>query len=103
MILISYNVKIIRTGSYIEIYEYGSPISSGYEKIEKTENTKAEKRNYDDSTEIESREKFNDMFDKFITRFNYHFLNTKKRKLKYIATLEKQTRGHIMLISYCLI
>ena len=140
----SYNVKIIRTRSYIEIYEYGAPIISGYKKDEKSKDEKLEIRAYDDITEneqlerlkrmaktrqnakwnlmrlidsnfddrtsfltlttkenIESREIFNDMFDKFITRFNYHFLHTKKRILKYIATLEKQERGayhaHILL------
>lgn len=140
---ISYNVKIIRTGSYVEVYEYTAPIMSGYveetknkekreqkdfNEITEDEQLKRLKRmnltrqnakwdlmriidtNFDDRTSfltlttkenIQSREAFNDMFNKFITRFNYHFLHTKKRALKYIATLEKQERGayhaHVLL------
>lgn len=44
------------------------------------------------------------MFDKFVTRLNYHVLGTKKRQIKYIAVLEKQKRGawhiHMMLFSF---
>lgn len=144
----SYNIKIIQTASYIEVYEYEKPIISGYTETEKSEKKKAESRDYNDisneeqlerlkrmaktrqkakwnlmrlidtnfdnrtsfvtlTTEknIDSREIFNNMFDKFITRFNYHFLHTKKRALKYIAVLEKQERGafhaHMLLFDVC--
>lgn len=42
---------------------------------------------------VTEREEFKNNFHKFITRLNYTFLKTKKRKLKYIAVLEKQERG----------
>lgn len=66
--------------------------------------------NFDDKTSfltlttkenIQNRDEFNNLFKSFIKRFNYHVFNTKKRKLKYIAVLEKQKRGawhaHILL------
>lgn len=58
--------------------------------------------NYDEKTSfltltvkenIKDRDKFSNMFVKFITRMNCNFLNTKKRKLKYLAVLERQKRG----------
>lgn len=51
---------------------------------------------------ITDRKEFNNMFHKFITRMNYHFLSTKKRELKYIAVLEQQERGafHIHMLVF---
>ena len=53
---------------------------------------------------ITDRSLFNNLFDKFVTRLNYHVLGTKKRLIKYIAVLEKQKRGawhvHMMLFSF---
>lgn len=142
MVFIGYNIKIIKTANYIEVYEYEKPISSystpkrekkirerrSFDELEDDEQLERLKRmattrlntkhelirlidsNVDDRTSfltlttkknIKSREVFNEMFKKFITRFNYNFLNTKKRKLKYIATLEQQERGayhaHVLL------
>lgn len=143
-----YNTKIIRTSSYIEIYEYSKPISKKSKKdnsiisiIDNKKNTdeindktkiseedsirrmaltrkrsKAElvriiDTNYDNRTSfltltvkenIINRNTFSMMFDKFITRMNYNFLNTKQRKLKYIAVLEKQKRGayHVHMLIF---
>lgn len=141
----SYNKKIIQTKNYIEIYEYGNPIPSGYKEPKKLKKEKTKRRDYDELSDkeqlerlkrmantrqkakwdlvrlidsnfddktsfltlttkenIDSREKFNKMFDQFITRFNYHFLHTKKRKLKYVAVLEKQERGafHVHMLLF---
>lgn len=41
---------------------------------------------------IQDRSEFTKMFDLFITRLNYSLYNTKKRKIKYLATLERQKR-----------
>ena len=53
---------------------------------------------------IQDRNQFNLLFDKFIKRLNYKIYNSKKRLLKYIAVLEKQKRGawhvHIMLFDF---
>ena len=50
---------------------------------------------------VTNRDEFTKIFDKFISKFNYNFLGTKKRKLKYVAALEQQERGawhaHILL------
>lgn len=68
--------------------------------------------NFDDKTSfltlttknnIQYRNEFTNMFDLFITRLNYRLHNTKKRLIKYIATLERQKRGawhaHILLFN----
>lgn len=68
--------------------------------------------NFDDKTSfltlttkknVEDRDEFTNMFDLFITRLNYRMYDTKKRKIKYLATLERQKRGawhaHILLFS----
>lgn len=143
-----YNTKIIRTSSYVEIYEYSKPISKKTKKensitlinntneITDKTNDKS-KRNEEDSIRrmaltrkrskaelvrlidtncdnrtsfltltvkenIINRNTFSTMFDKFITRMNYNFLNTKQRKLKYIAVLEKQKRGayHVHMLIF---
>lgn len=53
---------------------------------------------------IQDRNQFNLLFDKFIKRLNYKIFNSKKRLLKYLAVLEKQERGawhvHIMLLIF---
>ncbi len=53
---------------------------------------------------IQDRNQFNLLFDKFIKRLNYKIFNSKKRLLKYLAVLEKQKRGawhvHIMLFDF---
>ena len=53
---------------------------------------------------IQDRNQFNLLFDKFIKRLNYKIFNSKKRLLKYLAVLEKQERGawhvHIMLFDF---
>ena len=53
---------------------------------------------------IQDRNQFNLLFDKFIKRLNYKIFNKKKRLLKYLAVLEKQKRGawhvHIMLFDF---
>ncbi|MDU1847136.1 MAG: Rep protein [Niallia nealsonii] len=50
---------------------------------------------------IQDRDEFNSKLKTFIKRFNYHVLNTKKSKLKYIAVLERQKRyawhSHLLL------
>lgn len=146
--IVGYNKKFVRTGSYIEIWEYSKPIFRKGSKDKEiaclSDSTKTKRRtfeelteeeqkerlirmgksrleakwkllrlvdtNYDDKTSfltlttkvnIENRELFNDLFKKFINRFNYQVYNTKKRVLKYIAVLERQKRGsyhaHILL------
>lgn len=46
----------------------------------------------------------NDEFKKFIKRLNYQLFKTKKSRIKYLATWEKQKRGaihyHIILFSF---
>jgi hypothetical protein len=127
----TYNKKIIRTSSYIEIYEYEYPIVSDFKvsnkkkkesnlefdelnsdekdlKLKRLARTRQRAKwnlvrlvdvNFDNRTSfltlttkdnVTSRSKFNNMFDKFVTRLNYNVLGTKKRQLKYIAVLEKQ-------------
>lgn len=143
-----YNTKIIRTTSYVEIYEYSKPISKKAKnenliilkndineiadktndksksseedsirrmaltrKRSKAELVRLIDTNYDKRTSfltltvkenIINRNTFSTMFDKFITRMNYNFLNTKQRKLKYIAVLEKQKRGayHVHMLIF---
>ncbi|MCJ1779116.1 rolling circle replication-associated protein [Mammaliicoccus sciuri] len=140
----TYNKKIIRTSSYIEIYEYEYPIVSDFEvsnkknkesnldfdelnsdekdlKLKRLARTRQRAKwnlvrlvdvNFDNRTSfltlttkenVTNRSKFNNMFDKFVTRLNYHVLGTKKRQIKYIAVLEKQKRGawhvHMMLFN----
>lgn len=141
----TYNKKIIRTSSYIEIYEYEYPIVSDFKvsnkkkkesnlefdelnsdekdlKLKRLARTRQRAKwnlvrlvdvNFDNRTSfltlttkdnVTSRSKFNNMFDKFVTRLNYNVLGTKKRQIKYIAVLEKQKRGawhvHMMLFSF---
>lgn len=141
----TYNQKIIRTGSYIEVYEYEFPIVSDFVitnrenresniefddldndkqdlKLKRLSRTRQQAKwnlirlvdvNFDDKTSfltlttkenVTDRSLFNNMFDKFVTRLNYHVLGTKKRLIKYIAVLEKQKRGawhvHMMLFSF---
>ncbi|MGT2750542.1 rolling circle replication-associated protein [Streptococcus orisasini] len=52
---------------------------------------------------IQSRQEFNLLFDKFMKRLNYHAFKSKKKLLKYVAVLEKQKRGayhaHILLFN----
>lgn len=52
---------------------------------------------------IQNREEFNIIFDKFMKRLNYHTFHTKKKELKYVAVLEKQKRGayhaHILIFN----
>ncbi|PTK03389.1 rolling circle replication-associated protein [Mammaliicoccus sciuri] len=140
----TYNKKIIRTSSYIEIYEYEYPIVSDFKvsnkkkkesnlefdelssdekdlKLKRLARTRQRAKwnlvrlvdvNFDNRTSfltlttkenITNRSIFNNMFDKFVTRLNYHVLGTKKRLIKYIAVLEKQKRGawhvHMMLFN----
>ncbi|WP_024405910.1 rolling circle replication-associated protein [Streptococcus suis] len=147
----SYNRKIIRTSSYLEIWEYETPIfSSDNTEIEENRTSLKEKTkrktfdeltsdeqeerikrisktrkntkwklqrlidtNFDDKTSfltlttkenIQDRQYFNILFDKFIKRLNYHIYHSKKRLIKYIAVLERQKRGalhaHILLFSF---
>lgn len=143
----SYNIKIIQTDSYLEVYEYEKVIftqdsNKNYErskrnkkrqfdKLSDEEKTKRLERisktrkhsrwevmrlvdsNFDSKTSfltlttkenIQDREKFNLIFDKFIKRLNYKVFKSKKRLLKYLAVLEKQERGawhvHIMLFDF---
>lgn len=141
----TYNKKIIRTNSYIEIYEYEYPIIADYEitsrkkkkskldfdeldtdkqnlKLKRLAKTRQQAKwklirlvdvNFNNQTSfltlttkenITDRSLFNNLFDKFVTRLNYHVLGTKKRLIKYIAVLEKQKRGawhvHMMLFSF---
>lgn len=141
----TYNKKIIRTSSYIEIYEYEYPIVSDFKvsnKKKKKSNLEFDELNSDEKNlklarlartrqnakwklvrlidlnfdnrtsfltlttkeNVTNRYIFNNMFDKFVTRLNYHVLGTKKRQIKYIAVLEKQKRGawhiHMMLFSF---
>lgn len=147
----SYNRKIIRTSSYLEIWEYETPIfSSDNTEIDKNYTSLKEKQkrktfdeltsneqeerikrisktrkntkwklqrlidtNFDDKTSfltlttkenIQDRQDFNLLFDKFIKRLNYHIYHSKKRLIKYIAVLERQKRGawhaHILLFSF---
>lgn len=58
--------------------------------------------NFDDRTSfltlttkknIGDRHAFNLLFDKFLKRLNYNIFGTKKRLLKYLAVLERQSRG----------
>ncbi|MFP8049421.1 Rep protein [Weissella confusa] len=58
--------------------------------------------NFDDRTSfltlttkknIDDRHTFNLLFDKFLKRLNYNIFGTKKRLLKYLAVLERQSRG----------
>ncbi|WP_056974517.1 rolling circle replication-associated protein [Holzapfeliella floricola] len=51
---------------------------------------------------IQNRDCFNKIFDKFIKRLNYKVFKTKKRLLKYLAVLEKQKRGawHVHIILF---
>lgn len=51
---------------------------------------------------ISDRQSFNLLFDKFIKRLNYYLFGTKKRLLKYLAVLERQSRGawHVHLIIF---
>lgn len=52
---------------------------------------------------IQDRQEFNLIFDKFMKRLNYNVFHTKKKILKYVAVLEKQKRGayhaHILLFN----
>lgn len=148
----SYNKKIVRTSSYIEIWEYEKPIFSSDkiamidENVEQLESKKekSKRRKFDELTDdeqknrlermrktrleakwkllrivdcnfdnktsfltlttkknVQDRDEFNSLLKTFIKRFNYHIFNTKKSKLKYCATLERQKRGsyhaHILL------
>lgn len=142
-----YNLKIIRTSSYVEVWEYEHEIASDYslpqKEIEKKndtisfeESTEEEQlnrlkrmaktrqnakwtllrlidTNFDDKTSfltlttkenITNRNEFNKLFDKFITRLNYNVFGLKKRIIKYIAVLERQSRGswhaHILLFDF---
>lgn len=142
-----YNLKIIRTSSYVEMWEYKHEIASDYslpkketEKKNETiifeESTEEEQlnrlkrmaktrqnakwnllrlidTNFDDKTSfltlttkenITNRTEFNKLFDKFITRLNYNIFGLKKRIIKYIAVLERQSRGawhaHILLFDF---
>lgn len=141
----TYNQKIIRTDSYIEVYEYEFPIVSDFEitnrkkkesikdfddldkdekelKLKRLARTREQAKwnlirlvdvNFDNKTSfltlttkenIKDRSLFNNMFDKFMTRLNYHVLGTKKRLIKYVAVLERQKRGawhvHLLLFSF---
>lgn len=144
----SYNIKLIRTNNYIEVYSYSKSIRTGRSKNDTTNlNSESDKveiniEDNDIDKEAESlrrmnltrkqtkanivriidsnfnnrasfltltvkdnitdRKEFSNLFDKFITRMNYNFLNTKKRKLKYLAVLEMQKRGawHIHMIIF---
>ena len=53
---------------------------------------------------IQDRQYFNILFDKFIKRLNYHIYHSNKRLIKYIAVLERQKRGawhaHILLFNF---
>ncbi|AUC24416.1 Rep protein [Streptococcus uberis] len=143
----SYNKKIIRTNSTLEIWEYEKIINSKNPSVEKDESTKERKKkrdfdelsdeeqqerlkrisktrknsrwevmrlvdtNFSDRTSfltlttkenIQDRNTFNLLFDKFIKRLNYKIYKTKKRLLKYLAVLEKQQRGawHVHIILF---
>lgn len=52
---------------------------------------------------IQDRQEFNIIFDKFMKRLNYNVFKSKKKLLKYVAVLEKQKRGayhaHILLFN----
>lgn len=52
---------------------------------------------------VQSRDEFTMLFEKFIKRFNYQVYNSKKAVLRYLAVLEQQARGafhaHILLFS----
>ena len=52
---------------------------------------------------IQDRQEFNILFDKFMKRLNYNVFKSKKKLLKYVAVLEKQKRGayhaHILLFN----
>lgn len=52
---------------------------------------------------IQNRQEFNLLFDKFMKRLNYNTFKSKKKLLKYVAVLEKQKRGayhiHILLFN----
>ena len=149
--IVGYNKKIVRTGSYVEIWEYTKPIFNGpsktnveikcatdkdnikrrtfeeltneeqNERLSRMGKTRLEAKwkllrlvdcNFDDRTSfltlttkenIENRDVFNELFKKFINRYNYQVYDTKKRKLRYIAVLERQKRGayhaHVLLFS----
>lgn len=53
---------------------------------------------------IQDRNKFNIIFNKFLKRLNYQIFKSKKQQLKYLAVLEKQHRGayhtHIILFDF---
>lgn len=149
----TYNKKIVRNGSYYEVWEYEKPIFTKdniieIDTAEQTENDKEKTKrrtfeeltdeeqqerlnrmsktrletkwkilrlvdaNFDDKTSfltltvkenIQERDEFTRLFKAFVKRFNYQIFKTKKRKLKYLAVLERQKRGawhaHILLFS----
>lgn len=140
-----YNRKVVRTSSYLEIWEYEKPIltkgkalkdtiakpktkhrtfdelteEEQTERLERMSKTRLDAKwrllrivdcNFDDKTSfltlttkknIQDRDEFNNILKTFIKRFNYHVLNTKKSKLKYLVVLERQKRkawhAHILL------
>ncbi|WP_235505509.1 rolling circle replication-associated protein [Enterococcus sp. RIT-PI-f] len=149
-----YNEKIIDSDSYIEVYDYQTPVYPRRSKKSEDDPSNcfldeqlSQKRTFDELSAIEQYDslkrkskhykhmrfeiarlvdlnfdhntKFlaltfkenianiayaNGEFEKFIKRLNYSVFKTKKAKLKYLATWEKQLRGaihyHIILFSF---
>ena len=118
-----YNKRIVQTSSYLEIWEYDKPIKFGftkkakplhkknesdelsrYKRLAKTrQNAKHKLLTITTKDNIQDRQEFNILFDKFMKRLNYNVFKSKKKLLKYVAVLEKQKRGayhaHILLFN----